>query len=734
MEPQLGRVRAVFDRASEFESPADREAFLAAACGGDADLRREVEALLRAHDRAGPFLARPAADALTTVAAGPADGTGPTPPAAPDPPLTFLLPTQTPGSLGRLGHYEVLEVVGRGGFGIVFRAVDEKLRRVVAVKALGPRLADSELARRRFLREARSVAAVRDEHVVAIYAVEEDPLPYLVMEYVAGQTLQQKLDRGGPLDPRVVIRIGVQVAEGLAAAHRRGLVHRDVKPANILLENGVERVKLTDFGLARAADDASLSQSGVVAGTPYYMSPEQARGEPVDHRADLFSLGGVLYAMCTGRPPFAATTTMGVIRRVCEEDPRPVRELNPAVPAWLADAIARLLAKDPDDRFVSAREVADLLACRLMESQEVSGTRPAPPPGPPPAGSVRGRRRRLWPAAAVLSAGAGLGVVGWICWPGPDPHPGPVASPPDVAAPAGPPGEPARPAPHRPPPAPLVVPFDPAEARARQDAWAAHLGVPVEETNAVGMRLRLIPPGEFALTPRYQVRISRPFRLGACEVTVAQFRALVDRTGYKTDAETSGVGGKVLTRDRADQEDPHTRFEQKPEFTWRHPDAAPGDDYPVGQVSWHDAAEFCAWLGRLEGRTYRLPTEAEWAWACRAGAGGRFPFDTPAEFGESAWYDGNADGRAHPVGRKRPNPWGLFDMHGNVSEYCLDGWSAAFPDGEATDPRALATGPMRVNRGGGYVHGMKAMPWRGRFSSTDSARHLGFRVLCEVPE
>src|SRR5439155_13924679 len=127
-----------------------------------------------------------------------------------------------------------------------------------------------------------------------------------VMEYISGISLQERLDRQGPLELKEILRIGIQIAAGLAAAHAQGLIHRDIKPANILLENGVERVKLTDFGLARAADDASLTQSGVVAGTPHYMAPEQARGEAVDHRADLFSLGSVVYAMCTGRPPFRA--------------------------------------------------------------------------------------------------------------------------------------------------------------------------------------------------------------------------------------------------------------------------------------------------------------------------------------------------------------------------------------------------------------------------------------------
>ena len=160
--------------------------------------------------------------------------------------------------------------------------------------------------------------------MVDIHAVAEaNGVPYLVMEYVSGRSLQDRLDQNGPLELIQILRIGMQTAAGLAKAHAQGLIHRDIKPANILLENGVPRVKITDFGLARAVDDASLTQSGVVAGTPQYMAPEQARGEPVDHRADLFSLGSVLYAMCTGQPPFRAGNTVAVLRQVAEETPRP---------------------------------------------------------------------------------------------------------------------------------------------------------------------------------------------------------------------------------------------------------------------------------------------------------------------------------------------------------------------------------------------------------------------------
>jgi serine/threonine-protein kinase len=301
--------------------------------------------------------------------------------------------------------------------GVVLKAHDVALNRNVAIKVLLAPLAASGAARRRFLREARAAAAVVHEHVVAVHAVDEARgLPYLVMEYVPGRSLQERIDRDGPLSLTEVLRIGMQTAAGLAAAHAQGLVHRDVKPANILLENGVERVRLTDFGLARAVADAALTQSGVVAGTPQYMAPEQARAEAVDHRADLFSLGSTLYAMCTGHPPFRAESAVAVLRRVSDDTPRPVRELNPDVPEWLAAVIARLHAKDPVRRYQSAAEVADLLGRCLAHVQQPLAL-PLPQTDLPAAARPRARRRRVLLGACATALLAGAAVVAVLLLP-----------------------------------------------------------------------------------------------------------------------------------------------------------------------------------------------------------------------------------------------------------------------------------------------------------------------------
>ena len=284
--------------------------------------------------------------------------------------LDYLASSDNPAMLGRLGGYEILEVIGRGGMGIVFKAYDGELNRYLAIKVLSPCYASSAAARKRFAREAQAAAAVVHQHVVAIHGVDgTGKLPYLVMPFVACESLQERIDREGPLDTRDILRIAVQAAQGLSAAHAQGLVHRDVKPANILLEKGVDRVLLTDFGLARAIDDAALTRSGVIAGTPQYMSPEQAKGESIDHRTDLFSLGSVMHAMCTGRSPFRAETTMGVLRRICDGEARSVREVNADLPPWLERVIAKLLAKSPDDRFETADEVASLLEACLAHVQ-----------------------------------------------------------------------------------------------------------------------------------------------------------------------------------------------------------------------------------------------------------------------------------------------------------------------------------------------------------------------------
>ncbi len=315
---------------------------------------------------------------------------------------SLLSAASHPEMLGRIGRYDVERLIGSGGMGVVFKAYDTELNRPVAVKLLAPYLAGNGAARKRFAREARAAAAVVDDHVVPIHNVEtEGEHPFLVMKYIGGGSLQQRLDREGPLEVCEVLWVGMQTAKGLAAAHAQGLIHRDVKPSNILLDEGVERALLTDFGLARAEDDACLTRSGFHPGTPHFMSPEQVRGETIDGRSDLFGLGCVLYALCTGHPPFRAETSYAVLRRITDTQPRPIRETNPDVPLWLEQIVMKLLAKSADNRFDSAAEVAELLEQCLAHVQQPTTT-----PLPESLAALASERSRRPPVSRFFVAAA----------------------------------------------------------------------------------------------------------------------------------------------------------------------------------------------------------------------------------------------------------------------------------------------------------------------------------------
>ena len=327
-------------------------------------------------------------------------------------PSTFLLLRRIPASLGRLGDIDILQVIGHGGMGIVLKGFQAALNRLVAVKVLAPHLATSGAARQRFAREAQAAAAIVHPNVMPIFTVDgSGKLPYLVMPYIDGESLQQRIDRQGALETVDILRIGLQVSRGLAAAHAQGLVHRDIKPANMLLERGVDRVLLTDFGLARAADDASLTRTGFIAGTPQFMSPEQARGDSIDTRSDLFSLGSVLYTMCTGRPPFRADSSYGVLRRITDYDPRPIADSQPSVPIWLVSLVNRLLAKRVDDRFQNADRVAEIMEQCLAHVQQP--THVALPTELCPRRSQQPLSvRAIWAVTAMLVL-AGVGLTMW---------------------------------------------------------------------------------------------------------------------------------------------------------------------------------------------------------------------------------------------------------------------------------------------------------------------------------
>ena len=360
--------------------------------------------------------------------------------------------------------------------------------------------------------------------------------------------------------------------------------------------------------------------------------------QKLDQRADLFSLGSVLYQMAAGRPPFRANGTVAVLKRVAEDTPRAIREIIPETPQWLCDIIAKLHAKNPDDRYQSAREVADVLAdceAQLKANAKLKDFSHSP---------VESRGSRVWwkwVAAVALLAVIGVALTWWRGWVKEFfTDRSPVAE-------SGAQGE----TPHTPSVPPLAVaPYDAAQARQHQEAWAKHLGVPVEYTNSLGMKFRLIPPGEFLMgsadneagaslneKPQHQVRLTRPMLMGLHEVTVGQFRNFIEATSYKTEAETSGLGANYWDVTQF-------RMIQNSDITWARPPFKQADDYPVCCVTWNDAQKFCEWLSRKDGRAYVLPTEAQWEFACRAGSSTPVPFGdtfevTKANFGNSLWPD-----------------------------------------------------------------------------------------------
>jgi hypothetical protein len=383
-------------------------AFLCSHCGAQLRVRKELAGTAGKCPRCGQMIEAPAGSdsgprrtGRATPAPPPGGRDTPGPPAASRPvfegqatvkdgDLAFLAPARGPGEIGRLGNYRVLGVLGAGGMGIVLLAEDVGLQRQVALKAMKPAMAASADYRQRFLREARTAAAIEHDHIVTIYQVGEDRgVPFLAMKLLRGESLEERLNRVKRLGVAEVLRVGQEIAEGLAAAHERGLIHRDIKPANVWLEEGTDRVKIVDFGLARGGDeDARLTQEGWMVGTPAYMSPEQADCEPLDHRSDLFSLGCVLFRASTGELPFRGKSTLAVLNALATTTPPPPVQLNPELPEAFSDLVVRLLKKDRERRPDSAREVADALrdlrehvelAARLEGAEVVTDEEEGPP-------------------------------------------------------------------------------------------------------------------------------------------------------------------------------------------------------------------------------------------------------------------------------------------------------------------------------------------------------------------
>ena len=348
-ESRRRRVESVFDEAIELPL-ADRPAFLARACGDDTESRREVELMLQLAEQSG----------VTAKLAGAIGGQSTY--------RAVALPGQT------LSQYQIVEQLGGGGMGVVYKALDQRLQRFVALKFLPSYLSAEAELKLRFVQEAKAIASLDHPNICSVLEVEEleDGQLFMVMPCYEGETLKQKIARG-PFTTERALDYAHQIADGLAHAHETGVVHRDVKPANIMVTAG-ERIKILDFGIAKVSD-RNLTRTGAVLGTLSYMSPEQAGGDPVDHRTDLWALGAVLYEMLTGRPPFMADTPEAVYFAIHYRDPVSVSMLRPDIPPALATLVHRLLEKDPARRYADAGEVAvELERMRLDAAAASSST------------------------------------------------------------------------------------------------------------------------------------------------------------------------------------------------------------------------------------------------------------------------------------------------------------------------------------------------------------------------
>jgi formylglycine-generating enzyme required for sulfatase activity/tRNA A-37 threonylcarbamoyl transferase component Bud32 len=741
------------------------------------------------------------------------------------PRLTFLAPAQQADELGRLGGYRLLRVLGHGGMGLVFEAEDVLLRRRVALKVMLPEVAKQPQARERFLREARAAATLSHDHIISIYHVGEDNgVPFLVMPLLKGESLERRLRHEGRLPIAEVLRLGAEMAEGLAAAHARGLIHRDVKPANVWLETPGGRVKLLDFGLARLGTAVDrLTRTGGVLGTPMYMAPEQTSGQ-AEPGSDVFGLGVVLYELLAGQRPFDGPDLIAILGRILSSEPAPLRQLRPEVPPELAALVRRMLARTPRQRPTMAEVSSALRALR---------------PGPGGAigvGDAAGRGGgtggfRWWgvlPVAAALLALVLAAVP--LLWPKTPPDTRRAEEPPAkeavvqeddreraekerqrlqaerqkqeeaaklrqllaegdsaldarrfaearkayeaalqrapgneaalkglVEARAGAEDEKKRQAEYerlladgraamseRHYKAAEVAfaaalrqkPGDPAALKALEEARDVQ-ATPLDEIeNGIGLKLKLIPAGKFLMGspqtevgrnadegPQREVQISRPFYLGISPVTQAQYR---DVMGENPSWFALTGGGK---------------------------DAVAGlntDRFPVESVSWHDAVAFCDKLSgrppeRAAGRVYRLPTEAEWEYACRAGTSTPFWWgdrasSLQANFDGNYPYGGAEKGpylnRPCPVGYYKANPWGLQDMHGNVWQWCADWYGKDYyQEGVNKDPQGPENDGIRVRRGGSWYSSGRGCRAACRYSNIPGLRYLdvGFRVVCGFP-
>jgi formylglycine-generating enzyme required for sulfatase activity len=579
-------------------------------------------------------------------------------------------------------RFEIEGQLGQGGMGAVLLARDKSLGRQVAVKRILGTMIRSSAAINRFITEAKSIASLNHHNIVQIYEFgQDDDGPLIVIEYVSGGSLLDRLKKG-KLDPEEAIRITSQLCDALTFAHAKGIIHRDIKPANVLMtEDGVP--KLTDFGLAKQQNtDHGQTAVGAIMGTIDFMPPELRRdSSSVDERSDLWSLAAVSYQMLTGNNP-----------RVIRLD---------KLPPNIASVLGRMLEEYPADRFESAAEFKEALMS-ASSSVVVTPVKELTSGVCPACNAVNADNRKFCGECAeslrTVCLGCDIEIAVWdkIC------------------------GE-----------------CGGRQTDLRQQATEksvtemAAMEKPVAEmaailagdsiTNTIGMTLKEIPAGTFIMgspgdeTDRedrehqHKATISKPFYMQTTVVTQGQWKAVMD-----TEPWTGWFFNKSYVKE--------------------------GANYAATYVSWNDAVAYCKKLSEKEGKTYRLPTEAEWEYACRAGTETAWSFgDDDASLGDYAWYDGNAfnigEQYAHQVRLKNPNAFGLYDIHGNVWEWCHDYYEEDYYQQSPTnDPQGPESGSFRVFRGGSWCSLSRNTRSAYRLGRDADARliNYGFRLVREL--
>ena len=741
------------------------------------------------------------------------------------------IPANTlPPGLADHPDYEIKGELGRGGMGVVYLAHNKLMGRDEVLKVMGRHIMERPGVLDRFLREIRAVAKLRHPNIVTAYhATRLGETIVFAMEYVDGADLSKMVKATGPLPVAHACHFVHQAALGLQYAHEEGLVHRDIKPGNLMFSRRKDKatIKILDFGLAKLTReekiDLKLTSEGQAIGTPDYIAPEQIVDAPsADIRSDIYSLGGTLYHLLTGRPPFQANSLYDMYQAHMSRDADPLNFVRLEVPVELAAVVAKMMAKDPARRFQTPGEVARALApffkkgsaafgapragesqanlsaagepvkkevsARTNRAMEIGGPDvPANKAVVPAVSQARweslielsdtrrsteaapavapGRRVswRSWPVAIAASL-FGLIALGVIIITIKNKYgEAKITVKGDVPIKVETPE--------------VIVERDQAgdtgstagagnapETRPDNKAQISPIAEPASAiTNSIGMKFVLIPAGEFMMgsdatdphaedeefldeaagrKEKHRARITKPFYLGIHEVTRAQFRRFVGDAGYKTEAEKDGKGGMGWNEE-------NKTWEQNPRFIWQNPGFDQTDEHPVVNVSWNDAQAFIGWASRKEGKTYRLPTEAEWEYACRAGSSTRYSFgDDPeglAAVGNVAdatakerypnwpWCIAARDGYVYtaPVGRYIPNAWGLFDMHGNVWEWCSDRYAVGYyKQSPVQDPQGVDGSSARMLRGGSW----RINPGYDRSARRDWAEpdyrsdHLGFRL------